>query len=120
MDYKTEMENKSFDFFDFYSQRMKELEEAHNIPEELSKELENKRNFGVNKYGDYSFQSNFENAVTSPSEDHLREELIDAINYSLHSIYKSTILLQNSNRQRDFLTKLIELYTQSFTIFPVP
>lgn len=118
MDYKTEMESKKFDFFEFYSQRMDELEKVNDIPEELSKQLQSKRIFGVEKYKEYSFQSNFENAVTSPSEDHLREELIDAINYALHSIYKSTILLEENTRQYDFLRKLVSLYNDSFTVFP--
>lgn len=120
MDYKKEMEEKKIDYFDFYSKRMKELEKVVGIPEELSKELFDKRAFGYKKYGEHSFQANFENTITSPSEDHLREELIDALNYSLHSAYKSMLLLQGTPEQLDYIRKVLELYELSKKVFKAP
>lgn len=117
MDFKTEMNEKKKNFFEFYSERMKQIEEFVEMPEELSKELEKKRNFGYDKYGEYSFQSSFENAVTSPSEEHLREELIDAINYTLHSIYKRALYLKDDKKQIEYLSDLIALYDRSFDVF---
>lgn len=120
MDYKTQMDKKNtaMDFFKFYSERMEELEIRHNIPDDLSKLLKDKRNFGVEKYGEYSFQSTFENALSSPSEEHLREELIDAINYALHSIYKAKIMLIDTKRMESFLSILVSLYSDSVQVFP--
>ncbi|MGV9206151.1 MAG: hypothetical protein ACOC44_19255, partial [Promethearchaeia archaeon] len=83
------MEEKDFNYFDFYNQRIKELEKAVGIPSDLSKTLEKKREKGYEKYKEYSFQANFDNTITSPSEEHLKEELEDAINYALHSMYKT-------------------------------
>jgi hypothetical protein len=117
MDYKTEMNEKKKDFFEFYSERMKELEKKVEISEEVSKLLEEKRKFGAEKYGEYSFQTTFENAVTSPSEEHLREELIDAINYALHSIYKSALYLKDDRMQIEFLNNLVKMYNKSFDVF---
>jgi len=110
--------NNSMDFFKFYSDRMKEIQDKHNIPESLAKLLRDKRNFGVEKYGEYSFQSTFENAISSPSEEHLREELIDAINYAMHSIYKAKIMLIDTRKMEAFLTILVSLYVDSASVFP--
>lgn len=120
MDYKKEMNENKLNYFEFYSKRMKELEQAVGIPEELSKELENKRTFGYEKYGEYSFQANFENTVISPSEEHLREELIDALNYALHSSYKSMLLLQGTPQQLEYIRKILELYELSKEVFKAP
>lgn len=120
MDYKKEMNEKKETFFEFYSKRMKDLERLLDMPEEISILLEEKRKFGYEKYGEYSFQSNFENAVTSPSEEHLREELIDAINYILHSMYKSCLYFKDNEKQIAFMKKVIALYKASFEVFEVP
>lgn len=120
MDYKKEMTEKKESFFEFYSKRMKDLERLLDMPEEISKLLEEKRRFGYEKYGEYSFQSNFENAVTSPTEEHLREELIDAINYTLHSMYKACLFFKDNEKHIAYMKKLIALYEESFEVFEVP
>jgi hypothetical protein len=120
LDYKTEMTEKKESFFDFYSKRMKELEKILNMPEEISKLLEEKRNFGYEKYGEFSFQSNFQNAIASPTEEHLREELIDAINYTLHSMYKACLYFKDNEKHISFMKKLIDLYNETFDVFEVP
>ncbi len=114
------MTEKKESFFDFYSKRMKELEKILNMPEEISKLLEEKRNFGYEKYGEFSFQSNFQNAITSPTEEHLREELIDAINYTLHSMYKACLYFKDNEKHISFMKKLIDLYNETFDVFEVP
>lgn len=53
--------------------------------------LRDKRDFGLKKYGDKSFQSNFENTMNSPTLQHASEELIDAMNYIAHELYKEKI-----------------------------
>lgn len=119
LDYKKEMTEKKETFFEFYSKRMEELEKILDMPEEISILLEEKRNFGYEKYGEFSFQSNFENTITSPTEEHLREELIDAINYTLHSMYKACLYLKDNEKHVDYIKKLIALYEESFEVFEV-
>ena len=50
-------------------------------------QLRAKRDFGLQKYGERAFQSNFENAITSPVGAHLGDELVDAYNYALHGLW---------------------------------
>jgi hypothetical protein len=57
--------------------------------DELRKLLQEKREFGAKKYGDRSFQNSFDNLVTCPVHNHLQEEIIDALNYSLTLQYIS-------------------------------
>lgn len=117
MDYKKEMNENKQSFFEFYSERMKDLEKTLLIPEEVSDILQEKRDFGHEKYGEFSFQTNFENAVSSPTAEHLREELIDAMNYALHEIYKTSLFLKDNTNQKEFLKKLLKLYNDSFEVF---
>ena len=50
----------------------------------LVKKLKNKRKIGIEKYGEASFQSNYQNAMNSPTIDHAMDELLDCMNYLLH------------------------------------
>lgn len=61
-----------------YERRVKEIE----------KELQQKRDFGLAKYGHHSFQSSEENLNECDALEHLRQELIDAINYATAAIVK--------------------------------
>ncbi len=110
MDYKSLMNKEKVDYFSFYSQRMKELEKYFLLDEELSSKLEEKRNFGYEKYGEYSFQGSFENTLTSPTEEHLEEELIDAINYALHTYYKHKLMNKNEDSLKPIIEGLYNLF----------
>lgn len=56
------------------------------------KELEDKRNFGLKKYGAISFQNNLENLCKCELLEHLEQELIDSINYQMAQLIKMRIL----------------------------
>ena len=112
------MKDKKFNFFTFYENRMNEIEKSLDVPDDLAKELKAKRKFGYEKYGEHSFQSNFENAVTTPTEEHLKEEFIDAINYAIHCMYKRNLLLKGNLAQTDTAKKIIELYKEIKEVFP--
>ena len=58
------------------------------LPAYLVKELEEKRAFGLRKYGEISFQSSKENAIKVNTIQHALEELIDYMNYTLHEMYR--------------------------------
>lgn len=86
MEYRKVMDaTKKKTFNEAYEELIKEYSDDWGFSEELQAKLKAKRDFGVEKYGEYSFQSSFENAITVPIYDHLNEELIDALNYCLHA-----------------------------------
>lgn len=58
---------------------------------ELAAALLKKREFGVIKYGEKSFQGSKENAMSVDMIAHAKDELVDYINYTLHKIYQATI-----------------------------
>jgi hypothetical protein len=51
-------------------------------------EVEEKMNFGLEKYGDRSYQASLENLSNCDTLDHLRSEMIDCINYCVAAIVK--------------------------------
>lgn len=118
MDYKNIMD-KDFDYPNFYNEVMKLIGNEILLPEDLEKKLKDKRNFGLEKYGEYSFQANFRNSMTSPSEEHLEEELIDAINYIMHSMFKSRASFYGNEifeQEINIGKKLVRLYLEVLEI----
>ncbi len=57
--------------------------------DKLLVELIRKREFGLEKYKDISFQSNFENAMKVDTVKHAEEEIVDLFNYLIHEHYKT-------------------------------
>jgi len=57
----------------------------------LATDLRLKRDFGVQKYGEKSFQANETNAAEVDVINHALEEMIDYINYTLHRIYQASV-----------------------------
>ncbi len=66
-------------------------EPSHSFKAGLSTDLRLKRDFGVQKYGEKSFQSNETNAAAVDVINHALEEMIDYINYTLHRIYQASV-----------------------------
>ena len=83
---------------------------------ELQAKLKAKRDFGLKKYGEYSFQGTFERAIASPVFAHLKEEILDSINYLLHIKFQ----LLFSSIELDFPDKtlgcLVDIYNELSTI----
>lgn len=117
VDYKTIMESTEVDFPAMYEVAVSRiLNEAGRgkggISTMLYDKLKAKRDFGLKKYGEHSFQGNFKNAMTSPVFNHLEEEILDSINYLLHIKFQlmfSTIATQFPDTALD---RLIEMYEQ--------
>lgn len=86
MDYKEIMKG-NFDFPSFYFKAVEQRFIKYNIPQDVREKLLEKLNFGLEKYEEYSFQSNFKNSITSPAIEHAEEEVIDLLNYLLHIDY---------------------------------
>lgn len=69
-----------------------------------------KRAFGREKYGELSFQSSLINTLSCPTLEHLKDELVDAINYVAQLYYQEGItgdLFKSPNRN-DKIIMLME------------
>lgn len=109
------------DYIEDYEARMREYEKNFDTP--LQRKLQSKREFGLKKYGDISFQSSKENLDKAHCLEHLLEELIDAINYTNTSRVK--LQLRNSDeayyssfsvRLSMTVERLEQMYTQVLTL----
>lgn len=72
----------------------------------LQKTLEAKREFGIRKYGNISFQASKENASKVNTLQHAREELVDYMNYTLHELYKHTKIKPNTQEYERAICRL--------------
>jgi hypothetical protein len=95
MDYKKIMSELPQDYNTYYEQIINDvivdILGQQNVAQ-LLQILQKKREEGLKKYGDLSFQSTFVNSMNSPTLQHAKEELQDAMNYLAHEIYKSKLL----------------------------
>jgi hypothetical protein len=117
IDYKTIMDSAEVDFPAMYEVAISRiLEEAGEgkggISPTLCEKLKAKRDFGLKKYGEHSFQGNFKNAMTSPVFDHLEEEILDSINYLLHIKFQLLFSTIATSFPNTALKQLIEMYEQ--------
>lgn len=84
------------------------------IKNQLGKAVADKRVFGFGKYGDRSYQASLGNLMVCPLEDHLLEELVDSINYSLALSYTGS--LRNDKKKetsyRKIAGSLMEIYKE--------
>lgn len=104
------MDAEKVSFQDIYEMSLSRIfRDANVINAGLLNELKEKREFGLKKYGEYSFQSTFEKSMTSPVKEHLLEELIDACNYTAHIVYQNK-LVGNKDEEEKFLSILTRLY----------
>lgn len=85
MDWKKIIDEADFNFADFYEKSMQLRERLYEVPQDLREEASRKRKFGIEKYGDRAFQTSFDKSVVSPFLDHFMEELVDLLNYTLHT-----------------------------------
>jgi hypothetical protein len=81
---KDSMFNSRTTFPEWYNECIEEYERKSGVSESLLEELRKKRDFGLEKYGDQSFQSSFENTINVSIKEHAREEVIDLLNYLFH------------------------------------
>ncbi len=112
--YKAMMEKNKKSFPEIYEQAMENYNQLFNIWPVLKEKLVQKRQFGLKKYGEIAFQSNFDNAMSAPAAIHLEEEIIDAFNYILHIHFQLSVL-GGTTEQKDavelIVRRLKEVYT---------
>ena len=86
---------KDLDFKEFYEKSMDNTFQSMLAKKRIRKEefdyikkmVSEKRKAGIKKYGNSAFQNSFETAVSTDTDKHLEEELLDAINYCLHGFF---------------------------------
>lgn len=61
------------------------------VPQDLSSILKKKREFGKKKYGENSFQISEENTLRIDTVQHAQEEMVDYINYLIHTLIQISL-----------------------------
>ena len=122
---KKRVKEREFDFPHFFDTVMNQLfsevydgvgnyPSSNPIKNQLGKAVADKRDFGFGKYGDRSYQASLGNLMVCPLEDHLLEELVDSINYSLALSYTGS--LHNDKKKetsyRKIAGSLMEIYKE--------
>ena len=105
-----EEEKKKFNFPEMYENAMVVKQTEYSMDTNLKTILHDKREFGLKKYGEHSFQANLENCMTSPTIEHAKEELVDTINYLLHEQYKNDLLCKSNDKIKVILKNIIGMY----------
>ena len=80
------MEEKKaiYDYKVIYEKAIKAREKHYVIPGRITDFTADKRRFGLNKYGAFSFQISFENSIACLINEHIKGEITDLINYINH------------------------------------
>lgn len=112
MDYKYQMDSTKYSFPDLYEKVIHDILSVDTMTPEIQETLQSKRNRGLQKYGEYSFQASFDNAMKSPTLEHASEELLDAINYIAHEIFKNKVIM-NTTISKD-LSLLLESFIKEY------
>ena len=74
--------------------------------EKLIALLREKREFGLKKYKEKSYQSSLTNAVACDTAVHATDEMVDCLNYLGHEYYKAT--LNDDSKRTIQVTNLFE------------
>ena len=125
MDYKKMMESGPDEYNVYYdiiiieivNKALMNLNCKEDFHSRLIQALQSKRDFGLQKYGELSFQSNFVNSMKSPTLEHAKEEMLDFINYISHEVYKSKLLYSHYTLELEsILDKGIRLYEDTLNL----
>jgi len=106
VEYEETMKNsltKSFN--ETYENIIDGYENKFRLEDSLKALLKQKRQKGFEKYGEYSFQSSFAKSLDSPTLQHCKEEIFDAINYLFHELFKANIF--NKRDKADDISLII-------------
>ncbi len=112
-DHENEMDEKKklHDYKMIYEEAITKREKDHVIPKRITDFTADKRRFGLEKYGGYSFQISFENSVTCKINEHIKSEIVDLLNYINHrDLIRSFkgIEIKDSGRDINLLINLFE------------
>jgi hypothetical protein len=113
MNYKETMpiDKEKFSFINMYENAIVNKQKTFFLKEDLTQLLKEKRELGLKKYGDLSFQSSLENCITCPTLEHAQEEIIDCLNYLLHEQYKNDLLGKSNDKLKTVTSTVIGLYS---------
>lgn len=80
--------------------------------QDLIKDLREKRERAIDKYGKHSFQYSFNTAINANIKEHLKEEIVDGINYALHGYWENSIKgnVKKVKCYEEIIENLIETY----------
>jgi hypothetical protein len=110
LDREALMGNKTVDFPVLYEAAISNFEDIFDVPDELKARLHAKRDFGLQKYKELSFQSTFLTAMTTPSLEDLEEELVDALNYSLNIHFQNIFKPADEASCDEILADILDIY----------
>jgi len=107
MDKKKRLHN----YHDSYEEAIINRERRQKIPKNIMEMTAAKREFGIKKYGGYSFQTSFENAMTCCIEEHIQGEIIDLINYMNHKALVFNFLGYSADQEYKHIDELVKMFT---------
>jgi len=87
VDYKKIMDGQKTSFGSLYDEVIERILEDSEIDSTCRGLLRERRDMGKKKYGKYSMQTNLTNCLKVPIVEHIKEELLDLMNYYAHLIY---------------------------------
>lgn len=87
-------------FNEEYQYKVETYFDSMGMGSDLIKELRDKRAFGLRKYGEISYQSSRYNAMMCDTLQHSIEEVVDALNYLGHEMFKADELKDDERSLR--------------------
>ena len=107
-DEETKEHKSQFDFVTFFTENIEGY-----VPKNLAQKIKDKMNFGLQKYGDRSYQSSLSNLMECSLYTHFEEEIIDAINYAAALALRCRIL--GHSKSEEVYTSLIQSLADAYT-----
>jgi len=101
-EFKKFFEKNFEEFYNMYFEQIPDETFSRKSKSLLLSDLFSKLEFGLQKYGDISFQANEENLQEVDVLKHLQEEMVDAVNYILSQKIKDEFLTEDRNYDEDF------------------
>lgn len=105
------------DYPTFYDEQMKDICTDLDISEEIQTVLAQKREFGLNKYKERSFQGSFDSSMRAQGLYHLEEELVDSFNYAIHSIYQFRVM--GKQHQISLMTDVVSHLKEAMNLLEI-
>lgn len=103
-------------YSEIYETAIEGIEGELTLLQDVRDTLRKRREFGLEKYGESSFEHSLENTLVTPSLDHAMEELLDCVNYLMHETYKSRILGSPEQYRKDLYAVLNKSVTALYAV----
>lgn len=96
---------------DVYNDEINKLLDRFKAPLDVKKILKDKRDFGLEKYKELSYQNSLENSMSVDTVQHAFEEIVDLLNYLLHNLYISNLKGKDTDINELLIFKVIDIYS---------